>query len=469
MRSTLEILKQIRQVAPPRQAHLSEATRTQLMELTAELRAARPDSVGELHRYLSIRQRTIPLPEERVAAGIRERTVVVTGGSGCLGTVLLEQLTQMAPAQVFSVAITPPARIVPGVEYVNLDVRDAAGLEAFFRRHRPEIVFHLAAQRDPGLAERQVAYTVSTNVLGTRNVAEAAERVGVRRLVYASTGKALRPYTSDVYASSKRVGEWVMSRAAARGQMACSGVRFTHVVDNSIILDRLLRWCRDRDVIRLHSPDTSFYVQSAIESAQLMLVALLAPDDGVFRLHMIKNLGWPVSLLDLALGTMHQENTVAPLYVAGYDPGYEETPYPGLYDPMLAGEVSPLINGMEAHQAEASASPAVDAVPVLAPEAARALELLHGLERPEALATETSARRAFDGLAWELLAATASVTPVRVLDRIVRLTRSHRSTMLEEHLRIDDVLRSFSSAAPTPPQLLVPAPRHERLQGTEAA
>jgi nucleoside-diphosphate-sugar epimerase len=469
MHSPADILKQIRQEAPPQQAHLSGPTLSRLMDLTAELRAARPDSVGELHRYLSIRQRTIPLPDERVAAEIRGRTVVVTGGSGCLGTVLLEQLTRMAPARALSVAITPPARIVPGVEYVDLDVRQPDALESFFRRHQPDIVFHLAAQRDPGLAERQVAYTISTNVLGTRNVAEAAERAGVRRLIYASTGKALRPYTSNVYASSKRVGEWVMARTAARGRMACSGVRFTHVVDNSIILDRLVRWCRNRDAVRLHSPDTLFYAQSALESAQLMLVALLAPNDGAFRLHMIRDLGWPVSLLDLALGVMYQENTVAPLYVAGYDPGYEETPYPGLYDPMLAGDVSPLINGIEAHQVEESASPAVDAVPVLALEAPQVLEKLHGLEHQGGLSTEATARRMFDEVAWELLAATARATPSTVLDRIVRLTQTHRPTMLEEHLRIDDVFRRFASPVPTPPQVRVPASQHQRLQEAQAA
>jgi len=92
--------------------------------------------------------------------------------------------------------------------------------------------------------------TVTTNVFGTRNVITAAETYGVGHVVIASTGKALRPYTPDVYCASKRVVEWLAARAAAHSQTRYSAARFTHVVDNSIVHARLLYW-REGDVVRL--------------------------------------------------------------------------------------------------------------------------------------------------------------------------------------------------------------------------
>jgi FlaA1/EpsC-like NDP-sugar epimerase len=154
-------------------------------------------------------------------------------------------------------------------------------------------VFHVAAQRDPGLAEIEVHRTVSTNVLGTRTVLTAAAEAGVPQVVCASTGKALRPYSPDMYTASKRAAEWVASGVAAGSGMLISVGRFTHVLDNSIIYKRLLSWADESaEVIRLHSPDIAFYVQSALESAQLLLLACLGAERPEFRVFAISDLGW---------------------------------------------------------------------------------------------------------------------------------------------------------------------------------
>ncbi|GII25393.1 NAD-dependent epimerase/dehydratase family protein [Planosporangium mesophilum] len=450
MRHTPAILEDMRSVAPPRQARLDEPTRGRLAELTAELLASRPGSGAELHRYLSIARRTVPLPERAVSAELRGRTVAVTGGSGCVGTVLLRQIRRLCTARLVSADIAAPRRPVTGVEYVEVDVRSAEAVEGFFTRYQPDIVFHLAAQRDPGLAERFVGYTVDTNVVGTFQVARAAERAGVGRFVYASTGKALRLYSRCVYTESKRIGEWLVADVAGHGRMACAGVRFTHVVDNSIVLDRLRRWCDDGEPVRLHSPDTVFYVQSAIESAQLLLSTLLAGADHVFRLHAIRDLGWPVSLLDLAAGYVAAHPPVTPLYLAGHEPGYEETPYPGLYDPTLSGDVSPLLNAVEAHHAEEAACAAVDGVAVTACGAPDLLDRLPELRRWCQVGSDRQARRVLDEIGWDLLVLTMRSTSPAILDRVARLTSEHRPTMSDEHRRVDDVVRRYAGRVPAP-------------------
>ena len=148
-------------------------------------------------------------------------------------------------------------------------------MEALIGEIRPDLIFHVASQRDPGLAQTQVHHTVTTNVLGTRSVLGAAAAAGTGQVVCASTGKALRPFSPDVYTASKRVAEWVAFGFAASGALPVSAVRFTHVVDNSIIHQRLRDWAASSAVIRLHSPQIAFYVQSAVESAQLLMLAAL--------------------------------------------------------------------------------------------------------------------------------------------------------------------------------------------------
>lgn len=443
------LLRRMRELAPPGPCEIDDATRRELARLTAALVAARPEGKAEFARYVNTRWRRLEdLPLDDVRAHLFGRTVVVTGGTGCLGTVLLDQLAGFDLARLVSGSVTPPERRVGGVEYARLDIRDTGALERFLGEIRPDVVFHLAAQRDPGLAEREIHRTVGTNVIGTRNVVEAAARAGAEQLVYASTGKALRPYTSDVYAESKRVGEWVVARAAARGLLSCSGARFTHVVDNSILLGRLKGWLRDGGVVRLHSADAAFYAQSALESAQLMLCAALAPRDDVLQLHAIRDLGWPVGLLDLTLGMMAHRETTAPIHVAGYDPGYEERPYPGLFDPILASGVSPLINAFKAPLVEPAPSPSVDrfAVPALdEPDIERHLRQLERLCLGPT--HDGVVRAALDDLAWDLLDVALKGTPPSVLRRVAAFTEPYRDGMSEEHLRIDDAVRHWAGIA----------------------
>src|ERR1035441_7974447 len=89
-----------------------------------------------------------------------------------------------------------------------------------------------------------VVLLLGISVVGTRNVISVAAEFGVPQLVCASTGKALRPYSADVYTASKRAAEWLLAAAAARGEARYSAARFTHVVDKSIIYARLLDWCQ---------------------------------------------------------------------------------------------------------------------------------------------------------------------------------------------------------------------------------
>jgi hypothetical protein len=234
------------------------------------------------------------------------------------------------------------------------------------------------------------------------------------------------------------------------------------VADNSIIVDRIRRWCKD-GVIRLHSPDINFYVQSARESVQLLLSAGLNGRAGMLRIHALRDLGWPVNLLDLALGMIAETESDAPIYLAGYERGYEEIPFPGLYDPRTAGDVSPLINAFEAIGTLPGRCPEVDVFDAPAPSADLAvLDRLGALEevcqqggqarggltqgqRARDAAQpfdEGRVRAALDALSWDLLDATLRDVPAQQLGRSVRLVSACGEQGLEPaHRRVLDALR----------------------------
>jgi nucleoside-diphosphate-sugar epimerase len=444
-----EIIASMKAVAPPGQARLDDATLAQLRDLTHTLIVAKAGAAEEHARFLAIAERGLCLPEADLADRLHDAAVLVTGGTGCIGSTLMAQLAVRRPGRLVSVSrgVTEGYRRHPGAEYRHADVRDRAAMDRLIGDVKPDLIFHVAAQRDPGLAEVEVHRTVSTNVLGTRAVLTAAAEAGVPQVVCASTGKALRPFSPDMYTASKRAAEWVVTGVAADSEMLCTAGRFTHVLDNSIIYQRLEHWAEDANhgAIRLHSPDIAFYVQSALESAQLLLLACLGSQRREFRVHAISDLGWPVSLLDLALAVLARSGSGTPIYVSGYDRGYEEIPFPGLYDPLTAGDVSPLLNAFEARSAVESPCPMVDAFRVdMAPEP-RAGKLLNALAEVCDRTEEPAAvRGALNELSWAVLDASLRAAPQQALARAAAMAQRHSSTLGADHRRILEAIQDHA-------------------------
>lgn len=324
----------------------------ELRRLTWELVARRDSPNSERLRFEGTQRRCIPGYSPDMLANWNR--VLVTGGTGCVGHSVLEHLIHELPeATLVSVARRPPSAPsrVHGVSYVLGDVRHSERMTEIMEDFRPDLVVHLAAQRNPALAEELVAETVSTNILGTQVVVDAAGSTGVASVVIASTGKAVRFFTGDVYAATKKLVEYQAARGAEKYEgTRISSARFTHVVDNSLVAQNILRWIDADEPIRLHSPLVQLPVQSALECFQLLMVAGRIAESGRSRVVALRDLGWPpIELLELTLDYLASApRSLAPIVFTGYPPGYEPEAYPGTYDPMTAGGVSPLVNCAEA-------------------------------------------------------------------------------------------------------------------------
>ena len=406
----------------PGKTVLDDGELATLTTATAALLRAGGDSAREEYtRFLDTSYRGIAIDEDGLANLHRGATVLVTGGTGCIGSALLRQLMTFSPARVVSISRGVEARwpLSDGVEYRQLDIRNGPALTELVRELRPDVVYHLAAQHDPGLAERELHRTLSTNVTGTANVIAACRSVPGVRLACASTGKALRPFTRDIYAASKKMTEWLLAETAVDPAMTVSAVRFTHVVDNSIILQRLHEWSDTAQPVRLHSVDTMFYVQSAREAAQLLMSSVLETRRQRFSLATIRDLGWPVSLLELALGVLASTGSRSPLYVCGFEDGYEKAPYPGLYDPLVSGAVSPLFNSLEAFEAEpARACADLDVHRPSTPSSTRVGAIIRQLCRAAAAGSSVDQlRSAVEACGWAMWEDTVASTPLPVRQR----------------------------------------------------
>jgi nucleoside-diphosphate-sugar epimerase len=444
--SRRELVAALREAAPPGLARLDAHTLERLRVITTDLLRATANPLSALEEFERHRLRTLALPRPLLQSGIVGAKVMVTGGTGCIGSALLAEIAQLSPRRLVSLSRgkAHASQTLPSVEYHSADIRDRSALEDVFRHVAPDVVFHLAAQRDPGLAERAVVDSLTTNVLGTSNVLALSEAHGVQRFIYASTGKALRPYTPHIYAASKKLGELLTlttSRRDTAGKYAVA--RFTHVVDNSLVIRRF-RAVVTSDALGLHDPTTMFYTQSAREAAELLLCANAHACSGEdVEVFAIQDLGMPAQVLGIALGVIAESGGVGTIYVRGCEPGYEDSYYPGLYDPETAADVSPLLNVFEAEDVRSVDCTGVDASPIRIASPERIADGVAALPLARAAAGDDDRiRNSLSEVSFALLNASLDSVKPRTLQRVARLTSAHRAAMSEVDLVVDDCIRA---------------------------
>lgn len=247
----------------------------------------------------------------------RGQKVLVTGAGGSIGSELVRQLASLNPAEIVLIENCEfnayqvdrlLARHFPDVpRKLHLCcIRDRVHLQAIFEEHRPDMVFNAAALKHVPLVEANPCEGVLTNVIGTRNVCDAARDVGVRAFVQVSTDKAVN--TTNVMGATKRVAEfYCQAQDLITRDLGCEtrffAVRFGNVLGSSGSLIPLFQEQIARGgPLTVTHPDMERYFMTIREAVELTLVAAaqgLRSRDDNGRIYVL-DMGKPVRILDLA-------------------------------------------------------------------------------------------------------------------------------------------------------------------------
>lgn len=245
---------------------------------------------------------------EDVRWAFRDRTVLVTGAGGSIGSEICRQAVRLPIRElilldqdensIFELMNQLPSSVIRVVPRVG-DICDRETMREIFGKYRPNIVLHAAAYKHVPVMECNPAEAVLNNVLGTRALIEQAVAGNCERFVMISTDKAVRP--SSVMGATKRAAELLVQHQASRNlsqgtQFAC--VRFGNVMGSrGSVLPIFLKQIAEGGPVTITHEEMTRYFMTIPQAVQLVMqAATLASTGDIFMLDM----GDPVKIVDLA-------------------------------------------------------------------------------------------------------------------------------------------------------------------------
>ncbi|HIY33753.1 MAG TPA: polysaccharide biosynthesis protein [Candidatus Eubacterium faecigallinarum] len=245
----------------------------------------------------------------RVCRYLIDKTILVTGGGGSIGSELCKQCARYNPKTIIIFDIYENCAFELENELketygdnINIhvrigSVRDPQRLEEIFEEFHPDVVFHAAAHKHVPLMEASPCEAVKNNVFGTYNVALAAERYKVAKMVILSTDKAVNP--TNVMGATKRITEIIVQYMNEVSQNTkYAAVRFGNVLgSHGSVIPIFKKQIEKGGPVCVTHPDITRYFMTIPEAAQLVCQAGgLAEGGEIFVLDM----GEPVRIMDLA-------------------------------------------------------------------------------------------------------------------------------------------------------------------------
>lgn len=249
------------------------------------------------------------------------RIVLITGAGGSIGAELCRQVARFAPRKlvllghgensIYDIHLElkdsyGELELVP----VVADIKVLADIEGVFAKHGPQVVFHAAAHKHVPLMEENPVAAVKNNILGTWNVARAADKYHAENFVFVSTDKAVNP--TSIMGATKRIAEMVVQQLSRSSETVFCAVRFGNVLaSRGSVVPLFNRQIAGGGPVTVTHPEMTRYFMTIPEAVQLVIQAgALAGGGEVFILDM----GEPVKIVDLARSM---------ILLSGFEPGEE--------------------------------------------------------------------------------------------------------------------------------------------------
>nr|WP_237417429.1 nucleoside-diphosphate sugar epimerase/dehydratase [Halobacillus litoralis] len=279
----------------------------------------------------------VELDIDSIESEIKGRTVMVTGAGGSIGSEICRQLVKFGPERLILLGHGENSIYTIHLELkkfdidtelvtVIADVQDQERIFQVIQDYAPSYIYHAAAHKHVPLMEANPKEAVKNNVIGTKNVAEAAHHSGVKAFVLVSTDKAVNP--PNVMGSTKRIAEMVVQNLGRKSQTKFVAVRFGNVLGSrGSVIPLFKTQIAAGGPVTVTHPDMTRYFMTIPEASRLVLQAgALARGGEVFVLDM----GEPVRIVDLAKNLIHLSGFTEeqiPIHFNGIRPGekmYEE-------------------------------------------------------------------------------------------------------------------------------------------------
>ena len=285
----------------------------------------------------------IELDNKNIKNLIKDKTILVTGGGGSIGSELCRQIIKYKPQNLVILDIYENTLYdiereleadypTANIKAIIGSVRDKERLEEVFNKYKPNVVFHAAAHKHVPLMETSPLEAIHNNVFGTYNVVNCADKFGVEKFVLISTDKAVNP--TNIMGASKRVCEMIVQTKNKTSKTDFVAVRFGNVLgSNGSVIPLMKKQIEKGGPVTVTHKEITRYFMTIPEAVQLILQAVTYAKGGeIFVLDM----GEPVKIYDLAVSLIrlmgYEPNVDIPIIITGLRPGEK------LYEELLMAE-----------------------------------------------------------------------------------------------------------------------------------
>ncbi|KQU17143.1 hypothetical protein ASG65_09585 [Bacillus sp. Leaf13] len=250
----------------------------------------------------------VELDMNSISGNVTGKTILVTGAGGSIGSEICRQICRFSPEKIvllghgensiYLIDMELRSLYLNKIEIVPIiaDIQDRERIFDVIGEQRPEVIYHAAAHKHVPLMEFNPSEAVKNNVLGTKNVAEAADTYGVKTFVMISSDKAVNP--TNVMGSTKRIAEMVIQQLDKNSATKFVAVRFGNVLGSrGSVIPLFKKQIQAGGPVTVTHPEMTRYFMTIPEASRLVIQAgSLARGGEIFVLDM----GDPVKIVDLA-------------------------------------------------------------------------------------------------------------------------------------------------------------------------